>query len=85
MAETLISPGVFLQENDLSQITQGPITAGAAIVGAGFFKVESGDQVKSVGNSKEVRLRELKRLFDDGLIETGVYNERVNVIISERN
>jgi len=33
MAETLISPGVFLQENDLSQITQGPIAAGAALVG----------------------------------------------------
>jgi phage tail sheath protein FI len=33
MAETLISPGVFLQENDLSQITQGPIEAGAALVG----------------------------------------------------
>jgi len=33
MAETLISPGVFLNENDLSQITQGPIAAGAAIVG----------------------------------------------------
>ena len=33
MAETLISPGVFLQENDLSQITSGPITAGVAIVG----------------------------------------------------
>lgn len=33
MAETLISPGVFLQENDASQITQGPITAGAAVVG----------------------------------------------------
>jgi phage tail sheath protein FI len=33
MAETLISPGVFLQENDLSQITQGPIAAGAAILG----------------------------------------------------
>ena len=33
MAETLISPGVFIQENDLSQITQGPIAAGAAIVG----------------------------------------------------
>jgi hypothetical protein len=33
MAETLISPGVFLNENDLSQITQGPIQAGAAIVG----------------------------------------------------
>jgi phage tail sheath protein FI len=33
MAETLISPGVFLQENDLSQITQGPVAAGAAIVG----------------------------------------------------
>lgn len=33
MAETLISPGVFLNENDLSQITQGPIAAGAAIIG----------------------------------------------------
>jgi phage tail sheath protein FI len=33
MAETLISPGVFLSENDLSQITQGPITAGAALLG----------------------------------------------------
>lgn len=33
MAETLLSPGVFLQENDQSQITQGPITAGAAIIG----------------------------------------------------
>jgi len=33
MAETLISPGVFLSENDLSQITQGPIAAGAAILG----------------------------------------------------
>ncbi len=33
MAETLISPGVFLQENDLSQITQGPVAAGAAIIG----------------------------------------------------
>ena len=33
MAETLISPGVFLQENDLSQITQGPVAAGAALLG----------------------------------------------------
>lgn len=33
MAETLISPGVFLQENDLSQITQGPVVAGAALIG----------------------------------------------------
>lgn len=33
MAETLISPGVFLQENDLSQITQGPVTVGAALIG----------------------------------------------------
>lgn len=33
MAETLISPGVFLRENDLSQITQGPITVGAALIG----------------------------------------------------
>lgn len=33
MAETLISPGVFLQENDLSQITQGPVQVGAALIG----------------------------------------------------
>ena len=33
MAETLISPGVFLTENDLSQITQGPLAAGAALIG----------------------------------------------------
>ena len=33
MAEALISPGVFLRENDQSQITAGPIAAGAALVG----------------------------------------------------
>jgi hypothetical protein len=33
MAETLLSPGVLTRENDQSQITQGPITAGAAIIG----------------------------------------------------
>lgn len=33
MAETLISPGVFLRENDLSQISQGPIAVGAALLG----------------------------------------------------
>jgi hypothetical protein len=33
MAETLLSPGVFSIENDQSQITQGPIAAGAAIIG----------------------------------------------------
>ena len=33
MAETIISPGVFLQENDLSQITQGPIEVGAVLIG----------------------------------------------------
>lgn len=33
MAETLLSPGYLARENDQSQITQGPITAGAAIVG----------------------------------------------------
>ena len=33
MAETLISPGVLARENDTSFVTQGPITAGAAIVG----------------------------------------------------
>ena len=33
MAEALISPGVFLTENDQSQITAGPITVGAALMG----------------------------------------------------
>jgi hypothetical protein len=33
MSEVLISPGVFLQENDLSQITQGPVQVGAALIG----------------------------------------------------
>ena len=33
MAETLLSPGVLARENDQSFITQGPITAGAAIIG----------------------------------------------------
>jgi hypothetical protein len=33
MAEAIISPGVFMTENDLSQITQGPIEVGAALLG----------------------------------------------------
>ncbi len=33
MAETLISPGVLARENDQSQITSNPVTAGAAILG----------------------------------------------------
>ena len=33
MAETLIPPGVLARENDQSQITAGPIQAGAALVG----------------------------------------------------
>lgn len=33
MAETLISPGVLARENDQSQITAGPVTVGAAIIG----------------------------------------------------
>lgn len=33
MSETLLSPGILTRENDTSQITQGPIVAGAAIVG----------------------------------------------------
>jgi hypothetical protein len=33
MAEILLSPGVSLVENDTSQITSGPITAGLALVG----------------------------------------------------
>ena len=33
MAEVLLSPGVSLRENDTSQITSGPITAGLALIG----------------------------------------------------
>jgi hypothetical protein len=32
-AEAVISPGVFMTENDMTQITQGPIQVGAAIIG----------------------------------------------------
>lgn len=33
MAETLISPGALTRENDLSQVTQQPVTVGAAVIG----------------------------------------------------
>jgi phage tail sheath protein FI len=33
MAETLLSPGVLARENDSSQVSQGPVTLGAAIIG----------------------------------------------------
>ena len=33
MAETLLSPGVLARENDSSQVSQGPITVGASIIG----------------------------------------------------
>ncbi len=33
MAETLLSPGVLTRENDSSQVSQGPVTVGAAIIG----------------------------------------------------
>ncbi len=33
MAETIVSPGVLAIENDQSFITEGPIQAGAAIIG----------------------------------------------------
>lgn len=58
---------------------------GAAIAGSSLLKVESGEDGKSTGNSKEGRLRELKRLFDGGLIEVTVYNERLKAILSEVN
>jgi hypothetical protein len=33
MATVLLSPGVISIENDQSQVTQGPVTVGAAIIG----------------------------------------------------
>ena len=33
MAEQIISPGVFANENDQSLYTQGPVVVGAALVG----------------------------------------------------
>ena len=33
MAETIVSPGVFQRENDISFIAPAPIEAGAAIIG----------------------------------------------------
>jgi phage tail sheath protein FI len=37
MAETLISPGLLLRENDLSQISEAPLAAGAALIGPTVF------------------------------------------------
>ena len=36
MAETIISPGVFTRENDISFIQPAPVVAGAAIIGPTF-------------------------------------------------
>jgi len=33
MAEAIISPGVYTNENDQSAVSQGPVVVGAAIVG----------------------------------------------------
>jgi len=33
MAETLLSPGVLARENDSSQVSRGPVTVGASIIG----------------------------------------------------
>jgi phage tail sheath protein FI len=37
MAETLISPGILLRENDMSQISEAPLAAGAALIGPTVF------------------------------------------------
>ena len=61
---------------------------GVAISGSNIFKINMGDDTKpndSLGNSKEARLRELKRLFDGGLIDVNVYNERLKAILAEGN
>lgn len=58
---------------------------GAAIAGAKLIKLESGEEGKSARSSKENRLRELKRLFDGGLIDVSVYNDRLKAILSELN
>jgi hypothetical protein len=38
-------------------------------------------QNNSTESSKEIRLRDLKRLFDSGLIDVNVYNERQKSIL----
>lgn len=61
---------------------------GVSIAGSSFFKANAGTENRSIGNagnSKETRLRELKRLFDGGLIDINVYNERLKFILSELN
>lgn len=58
---------------------------GTAIAGAELLKVGAGEEKKSVVHPKEVRLRELKRLFDGGLIDAAVYNERLKAILSDGN
>ena len=55
MAEQIVSPGVFTRENDQSFITEGPIVAGAAIVGpTARGPVEEPTVVTSYGEYQKV-------------------------------
>jgi hypothetical protein len=58
----------------------------AAIAASNFIRtkeVESSSLVKTSETNKETRLRELKRLFDGGLIDQNVYKERQKSILSD--
>jgi len=73
MAETLLSPGVLTRENDQSQVSAGPVTVGAAIIGP---TVKGPVQVPSLVTSYS----DYKNKFGTSFISGGVTLEYLTSI-----
>lgn len=67
MAETLLSPGVLTRENDISQINQGPISSGTAIVGP---TVKGPVNIPTIVTSYSDFLNKFGGSFKDGNIKS---------------
>jgi hypothetical protein len=61
-----------------------PVTSATPAPGSSSGPVPAAPAVPSRGaSSKEARLRELKHLYDEGLVSDDVYKERQRAILSE--
>lgn len=64
--------------------TAAPVTSATPAPGSSSGPVPAAPAVPSRGaSSKEARLRELKHLYDEGLVSDDVYKERQRAILSE--
>lgn len=63
MAEAIISPGVYTNENDQSAISKGPIVVGAAIVGPTVFGIP---YVPTIVTSNSEYIAKFGTTFDNG-------------------